>query len=93
MRILMQKFGTLLNARSNGREAALRLFQIINGVEDKQIILDFKGVEIMTPSFADEFINQIKLRYKSNRDLSFDNLETEVVRDTLKIIGVIKSQK
>ena len=66
MRILMQKFGTLLNARSNGREAALRLFQIINGVEDKQIILDFKGVEIMTPSFADEFINQIKLRYKSN---------------------------
>lgn len=90
MKILMQKFGTLLNARSNGREAALRLFQIINGVDDKQIILDFKSVEIMTPSFADEFINQIKLRYKNNRDLSFENLETEVIRDTLKIIGVIK---
>ena len=41
MRIEMRKFGTLLNGRTAGMEAAVRLFQIVNGTKDNRtIILD-----------------------------------------------------
>ena len=91
MRIEMRKFGTLLNGRTSGTEAALRLFQIVNSAEDnKTITLDFDGVEILTPSFADELISQTKKRYKDSKKLKFDNIETTVVKDTLRAIGAIK---
>ncbi len=87
----MRKFGTLLNGRTAGMEAAIRLFQIINGMKDNgTITLDFDGVEILTPSFADELINQIKERYKGRKRLEFDNIKTAVIKDTLERVGAIK---
>lgn len=50
MKIEMQKFGTILNSRPAGREVFLRVVQIINGFsESEEIILDFLGVEVLTP--------------------------------------------
>jgi hypothetical protein len=81
MRIQMKKFGTLLNSRPAGREAALRIFQIANGfLNDKEMILDFAGVEVLTPSFADELIRLLKERYE---DIKIENTETPAVRDTI----------
>lgn len=83
----MRKFGTLLNSRPAGKEAALRMFQIINGaIDDKDIILDFAGVEVLTPSFADELIHQLKERYGENKTIKTTNAETSTVKDVLGLI-------
>ncbi len=61
---MMQKFGTVLNGRPTGREALLRLRQIINGSADKEnIVLDFSGVEVLTPSYADELLKGLRDHY------------------------------
>ena len=92
MIIQMGKFGKLLNSRPAGKEVALRIFQIINGaVENKEIVLDFAGVEILTPSFADELIHQLKERYKEDKIIKTVNAETSTVKDVLGIIE--KSRK
>ena len=86
VRVEMKKFGTLLNSRPAGREAALRIFQIVNGYnKDEDMILDFKGVEILTPSFADELINMLYEKYQ-NRKIKLENQETATVQDTIKSI-------
>ncbi len=85
MRIPLNKFGTLLNGRPAAREAALRLFQIINGSADKEdVLLDFAGVEILTPSYASELLHLLKEKYGDK--IKFENIETPTVRDTLKAI-------
>jgi len=88
MRIEMIKFGRLLNSRPAGREAALRIVQMVNGsTKDKEeIILDFAEVEILTPSFADELLHLLKEKYK-NKEIKLENTETPVVRDTLKVVS------
>lgn len=90
MLIEMRKFGTLLNGRPAGREGALRLFQIVNGTkDDDEIVLDFKGVEVLTPSFAGEFINQIKEKYSDKKKIKAINTNALVVKETLKAIDGI----
>ena len=64
MRFEMKKFGLILNSRPAGREAVLRVKQIANGISDDKIIFDFSGVNVLTPSFADEFFSGIKETYK-----------------------------
>ena len=56
----MKKFGSILNSRPAGREAVLRVQQLFNGNKDLELIFDFREVEILTPSFADEFFSGIK---------------------------------
>jgi hypothetical protein len=58
----LRKFGNILNSRSSGREAVLCARQIVNGEKDTldDLVLDFKDVSIVTPSFADEFITGLK---------------------------------
>ncbi|MFA5872105.1 MAG: STAS-like domain-containing protein [Parcubacteria group bacterium] len=68
MIVEVRKFGNILNSRPSGREAVLISKQIINGSKDiNEIALDFNGVEVITPSFADEFISGIKLLYPSSK--------------------------
>ncbi len=61
----LKKFGKILNNRSTGREAVLRARQIVNGEKDTldDLILDFSEVDVVTPSFADEFIAGLKAQY------------------------------
>lgn len=88
MRIEMQKFGTILNSRPSGREAFLRAIQIVNGSSiSEEIVLDFLGVEVLTPSFADEFLHLLKNKYEG-REIRLENTESATVKETLNSIAI-----
>lgn len=68
MTIQISKFNTVLNGRPAAKEAALRIQQIVNGSAEKEnVILDFTGVEVLTPSYADELLKALKDRYGSEK--------------------------
>lgn len=82
----MLKFGTLLNGRPAGKEAALRIVQIVNGSAGQgDIVLDFAGVEILTPSFADEVLHALKNKYGDER-VKIENTNTPTVADTINAV-------
>jgi hypothetical protein len=60
MRIELKKFGTILTSRPAGKEAYL-IAKAYNLPKDKEehIDIDFSGVEVLTPSWADEFITPL----------------------------------
>lgn len=87
MKIEMKKFGAILNSRPDGREAALRLFQIVNGTEETIVTIDLEGVNVLTPSFADEFFTLINDRYKDNKKINIVNANTPVVKSALKVLS------
>lgn len=87
MRIEMKKFGNILNGRPAGREAYLRIVQIVNGSgSDREVVLDFSGVEILTPSFADELLHLLRENY-GEAGIRLENTESATVRETLKAIS------
>jgi len=90
MRLEIKKFGKILNSRSAGKEAVLRVKQIVNGYKDiNEIVLDFNGVEIMSPSFADEFVNGIKREYE-DREIKIENAESNpVISDVLSRLDLL----
>jgi hypothetical protein len=67
MTIFMSKIGTVLDSRPAGREALLAMRPHISMAqagkatsgEAMEIIFDFRNVEVLTPSFADEFITPL----------------------------------
>jgi hypothetical protein len=85
MKIEMQKYGNLLNNRPSAKEAVLRMYQVINasGGNPSEIILDFRGVEILTPSYADEMLTQLGIKFGKDK-IKTINAETEIVKATLR---------
>jgi hypothetical protein len=84
----LKKFGTILNSRSSGREAILRVKQIVNGEKDTadDLVLDFTGVEVVTPSFADEFIRGLRETYPK-KEIKIQGTEgNPVLKDVIKIV-------
>ena len=60
MKLPIEKFGTILISRPAGREAALAaLAYSIPKSGDDRIELDFSKVEVMTPSWMDEFLQTL----------------------------------
>lgn len=91
MLLELVKFGKILNSRTNGREAVMRAKQIINGtgVSGENIILDLKDVEVLTPSFADEFIRGIQELYEK-KEIKIQGYENNSsVKQTLQALGFI----
>jgi len=87
MIIYLNKFGTMLVSRPAGKEALLAFKPTLNDVKkDEEIIIDFEGVEVLTPSWADEFLNPL-LKTFSNK-VSFKNTENFSVVESLKILGL-----
>ena len=86
MVIAINNFGDILLSRPAGREAFLMakayVFKEIK--ENDDIILDFDGIKVLAPSWADEFISGIKKEY-SNR-LQYVNTENPSVKATLKTV-------
>jgi hypothetical protein len=88
MTLELKKFGTILNSRSSGREAILRVKQIINGEKDTadDLVLDFAAVEVVTPSFADEFIRGLRELYPK-KEIKIQGAEgNPVLEDVLRIV-------
>ena len=64
MRIELKKFGELLISRPAGHEAFLVFFSAFKPKNpDEKIELDFSGVKVLAPSWADEFISNIKEKF------------------------------
>ena len=84
MIVTMKKIGTVLNSRPAGREAFLAIRPSLPPVGDQDIILDFGGVEVLTPSFADEFIPALaaEKRYR----ITFVHTENITVQKTLAFL-------
>ncbi len=85
MKIEISKFGQTLISRPAGREAFLAMeAYLLKGVgSDEKIEVDFGGVKVMTPSWADEVITKLAQRYKN---LVFLNTQNPTVALTLKTL-------
>jgi hypothetical protein len=86
----MKKFGLILNSRPAGREAVLRVKQIINGTSDDTLVFDFDGVDVLTPSYADELFTGIKTFYLKKAIEIIGYKGNLVVEDVLKKLEIIK---
>ena len=83
MRIELRKFGELLISRPSGREAylAMSAYQIKDLSIDEPIEVDFSGVKVLTPSWADEVLTPLCERFKN---ITLVNTENKSVQLSLK---------
>ena len=87
MLIKLNKFGSLLVSRPAGKEAYLAFQPTLRECKNKEVIeIDFKGVEVLTPSWADEFITPIVRSYKKRVVLI--NTSNLSVIESLKILNL-----
>ena len=64
MRIELKKFGEFLISRPAGHEAFLVFCSSFKPKNSDEILeLDFSGVKVLAPSWADEFISSIKEKF------------------------------
>ena len=64
MKIAIKKFGEILTSRPEGREAYLAARAYLRpATSEEPIELDFEGVKVLTPSWADEFISGLRSEY------------------------------
>lgn len=89
MKIELKKFGEMLISRPAGKEAFLstRAYLLSKVNPNEEIVIDFDGVKVLAPSWADEFITQIKEQYTTNK-LVFINDTNPSVKETLAIIDM-----
>ncbi|MDR2818293.1 MAG: STAS-like domain-containing protein [Endomicrobium sp.] len=85
MKIKISKFGNLLVSRPEGKEAflAAKAYTLKHG--ETEFVLDFSDVDVLTPSWADEFISGIKREFK-NTTIKYENIINPSVKETLNII-------
>lgn len=87
MKLQISKFGKMLISRPAGKEAlAAAKAYIFPKTNEKEITLDFSGVDVLTPSWADEFISGIKDLYPGI-NISFVNTNNPSVEETLNILS------
>ncbi len=85
MKIYLKKFGTTLISRPAGKEAYLSLQPLMGDVDPgEKIEIDFEGVAVLTPSWADEFVTP--LRNSFGGDVVLLNTENPSVKATLETL-------
>lgn len=85
MKIQLNKFGTTLVSRPSGKEAWLAFQPTINNIpEEEDIVVDFEGVVVLTPSWADEFLTPLYDRF--NNRVKLINTNNASVTATLAIL-------
>ena len=85
MRIELKKFGDILISRPAGREAYLVMSSYLTkDIKEKEnIIIDFAGVKVLTPSWADEVVTKLAENYS----VKVENTDNPSVRETLKTLS------
>ncbi|MBR5965063.1 MAG: STAS-like domain-containing protein [Treponema sp.] len=83
----VHNFGDVLMSRPAGKEAfaMAKAYVIKIHDENEKISLDFKNVKVLAPSWADEFITNLKNEYKN--PVEFLNTENESVSQSLKYVS------
>jgi len=67
MRIELKKFGDILTSRPAGREAYLSArAYLLPKDKNEKVEVDFGGVSVLSPSWADEFLSPIKIDFGEN---------------------------
>lgn len=86
MRIELQKFGDMLISRPAGREAFLSLSAYITrGLDTKEPVeIDFSGVKVLTPSWADEVITKIAKQFPNTQLINTTNSSVQATLKTLR---------
>lgn len=85
MIINVKKFGTVLVSRPSGKEAYLAFVPTLKqSKKGESIEVDFEGVEVLTPSWADEFLTPLFNNYKGA--VSLKNTTNPSVKESLKIL-------
>lgn len=89
MRIDVSKFGTTLISRPAGRDAFLSASAYnIPKEGDETIELDFSNVAVLTPSWADEFVQGLRDAFGVSRVriIEGNNLSVKTTFETLRAV-------
>ncbi len=87
MLIEMRKIGIKLDSRPSGREAFLALQPTVREMKDGETLtLDFLGIDLLTPSFADEFVTPLVETYGERVHLLHAQSNASV-RETLAFLA------
>ena len=92
MRIELKKFGEVLISRPAGREAflAMTAYNLKDLSENEEIEIDFSGVKVLTPSWADEVVTKLAERFKNVKLLNTENVTVEATLKTLREYSDLK---
>jgi len=92
MKIELKKFGEMLISRPAGREAYLAMqAYLTKGVDRDEIIeVDFAGVKVITPSWADEVITKLAAEFKNVKLLNTENATVQATLRTLREYSDLK---
>lgn len=83
MIIELKKFGDILTSRKAGGEALAAFLPTLKSLgSDEKIKIDFKGVSVLTPSWADEFIGKLWIEY--GEKVEFINDDNPSVQSALQ---------
>jgi hypothetical protein len=95
MIIQIHKFGIVLTSRQSGREAYAAFLPTLNQVgEQEQIIIDFEGVNALSPSWADEFFPPLMKKFEERITFrSTENLSVQCTLELLERIDGVKFKK
>lgn len=85
--LFLKKFGAMLISRPAGREAWLAAQAYSLPKSADSIVVDFEGVAVLSPSFADEFLTPLLERYGKQR-VKFQNTENPSVLATLQTLKI-----
>ncbi|MBI5229886.1 MAG: STAS-like domain-containing protein [Candidatus Magasanikbacteria bacterium] len=85
MRIEIKKFGTILSSRLAGKEAwlAAKAYSVPDSKEEN-VEIDFSGVQVLTPSWADEFLTPLKKMFGNK--IKYMPYNNPTVKATLEIL-------
>ena len=86
MQIAINNFGDILMSRPAGKEAFLlaKAYVLKEISASEELVLDFSGVKVLAPSWADEFIAGIQSEYTNK--IQYINTENPSVKASLQII-------
>lgn len=92
MRIEIKKLGTVLSSRPAGKEALLAVrASLLRGIEKtEELELDFDGVDVLAPSWADEFVTPLSEEWGDK--LRCVHTENPSVKVTLEFLKQISSK-
>lgn len=92
IKIELKKFGEMLISRPAGREAYLAMLAyILKDVDKNEVIeIDFSGVKVLTPSWADEVITKVAKEFKNVKLINTQNSATQATLKTLREYSDLK---
>lgn len=88
MKLELKKFGTILTSRPAGKEAylAAKAYTLPKDTNEK-IEVDLSGIDVLTPSWADEFITPLLAEYSGRVTLlPSDNASVKAALEIIKAI-------